>query len=59
LGAWLTGQTMWSILFHVPSFSIAILAGAAGVMGVVCLVACLLPSDRAARVSPVEALADQ
>jgi ABC-type antimicrobial peptide transport system permease subunit len=59
LGTWLTGQTMRSILFHVPAFNIATLGGAAGVMGVVCLVACLLPSDRAARVSPVEALAEQ
>jgi ABC-type antimicrobial peptide transport system permease subunit len=58
-GAWLTGQTMHTILYHVPSFSIATIAGAAGIMGLVCLVACVLPSDRAARISPTEALADQ
>jgi predicted permease len=59
IGAWLTGQTMRTILFHVPSFSVATLGGAAVIMGAVCVVSCLLPSDRAARTSPVEALADQ
>ncbi len=59
IGAWLAGQAMRSILYHVPAFSIGTLGGAAGVMGVVCLVACLSPSDRAARVMPVEALAEE
>ena len=38
---------------------LAILAGAACVMGLVSLAACLLPSQRAARISPMEALAEQ
>jgi len=59
IGAWLTGQAMQTILFHVPAFNLAVLAGAAGVMGMVSLVACVLPSHRAARISPLEALAEE
>jgi hypothetical protein len=58
IGAWLAGRAMQTVLFHVPAFNLAILSGAAGVMGVVSIVACLLPSHRAARTSPVEALHD-
>jgi len=58
IGAWLVGQTMRTILFHVPAFSLEMLAGAAGIIGVVCLVACILPSQRAAGTSPIEALAE-
>jgi ABC-type antimicrobial peptide transport system permease subunit len=57
IGTWLAGQTMRTILFHVPAFSVAMLAGAAGIMGLVCLVACVLPSQRPAGTSPMEALA--
>jgi hypothetical protein len=56
VGAWLAGRAMQTVLFHVPAFNLAILSGAAGVMGLVTIVACLLPSHRAARTSPVEAL---
>lgn len=59
IGAWLMGQAMQAVLFHVPAFNLTILAGAMCVMGVVSLVACLLPSQRAARISPMEALAEQ
>jgi predicted permease len=58
VGAWLAGRAMQTVLFHVPAFSLAILSGAAGVMGLVTIVACLSPSHRAARTSPVEALRD-
>jgi predicted permease len=58
IGAWLAGRAMQTVLFHVPAFNLAILSGAAGVMGLVSIVACLLPSYRAARTSPVEALHD-
>jgi ABC-type antimicrobial peptide transport system permease subunit len=54
IGAWLTGQAMPAVLFHVPAFNLTILAGAVFVMGLVSLVACLLPSQRAARISPME-----
>jgi predicted permease len=59
MGAWLAGRAMETVLFHVAAVNLAILAGAAGVMGVVTLVACLLPSHRAARISPMEALVDE
>jgi hypothetical protein len=56
IGAWIAGRAMQTILFHVPTFDLTILAAAAAVMGLVSVAACLLPSHRAARVSPVEAL---
>jgi predicted permease len=59
IGAWLTGQAMRTLLFQVPPFHVATFAAAACIIGVVSLVACLLPSRRAARISPVEALAGQ
>jgi predicted permease len=58
VGALLAGRAMQAVLFHVPPFNLTILSGTAGVMGVVTIVACLLPSQRAARTSPVEALRD-
>jgi predicted permease len=59
LGAWLTGQAMQAILFQVPPLHVGTLAGTAAIMGVVSLAACLLPSRRAARISPMEALAEE
>jgi predicted permease len=59
IGAWLTGRAMQAVLFRVPAFNLAILAGAVFVMGLVSLVACLLPSQRAARISPMETLAEE
>ena len=58
IGAWLTGRAMQTLLFQVPPLHVATLAAAGGIIGAVSLVACLLPSQRAARISPVEALAD-
>jgi predicted permease len=59
IGAWLAGRAMQAVLFHVPALSPAILAGTGCVLGLVSLVACLLPSQRAARISPMEALAEE
>jgi predicted permease len=59
IGAWLTGQAMQAVLFHVPAFNPAILASAVLVMGLVSLAACLLPSQRATRISPMETLAEE
>jgi predicted permease len=59
IGAWLTGRAMQAVLFHVPALNPAILVGTGCVMGLVSLVACLLPSRRAARISPMEALAEE
>ena len=56
--AWLTGLAMQAVLFQVPALHIATLVSTASILGVVSLVACLLPSYRAARISPVEALSE-
>jgi predicted permease len=58
-GAWLTGQAMQTLLYHVPPVHVVTLAATAAIMTIVCLIACLLPSHRAARISPMEALTDQ
>jgi predicted permease len=55
-GAWLAGQAIETVLFHVPALDLASLARAAGIMAAVCLAACLLPAHRAAHTSPLEAL---
>jgi ABC-type antimicrobial peptide transport system permease subunit len=57
-GAWLTGRAMQALLFEAPPLHLATLAAAAGIIGAVSLVACLVPSQRATRISPVEAIAD-
>jgi predicted permease len=59
VGASLAGRAMQAVLFHVPALNLSILAGAMCVMASVSLVACLLPSQRAARISPMETLAEQ
>lgn len=59
LGAWLTGQAMQAILFEVPALNVATLAGTAVLLAAVSLAASLVPSDRAARISPMEALAEE
>jgi ABC-type antimicrobial peptide transport system permease subunit len=58
LGAWLTGQAMQAVLFQVPALNVATLAGTAAILIAVSLAASLVPSDRAARISPMEALAE-
>ena len=59
VGAWLTGQAMRAVLFHVPAHSPAILAGSASMIAAISLAACLPPARRASRISPMQALADQ
>jgi predicted permease len=59
VGAWLAGSLLQAILFRVPAFHVATLAATAGILGLVSLLACLLPSERAARISPMEALAEE
>ncbi len=58
IGAWLTGQAMKAVLFEVPTLSLATLAATAALLGAVSLTASLMPSQRAARISPMEALAE-
>jgi len=59
IGAWQAGRAMRSLLFQVPPLNVAVLAAAACVTAIVCLAACLLPSQRAAQISPMEALAEE
>jgi predicted permease len=59
VGAWVTGQAMRTLLFEVAPLHVATFAAAAGIIALVSLVACVLPSHRAARISPMEALAEQ
>ena len=58
-GTWMAGQAMRTLLFHVPPVHWASLAGAACIISAVTLAACVLPSNRAARISPVRALAGE
>ncbi len=58
LGAWAAGRAMQSVLFGVGVVNVGVLVGAAAVMVAVVLLATFLPSHRASRVSPMEALRD-
>ncbi|HEX2100922.1 MAG TPA: ADOP family duplicated permease, partial [Candidatus Synoicihabitans sp.] len=57
-GAWAAGRAMSSLLFSVDGFHLGVVAATAAILLVVVLLATLLPSRRAARVSPLEALRD-
>ena len=56
IGAWWAGSAMQRVLFDVPALHPVILVGTGVVMTIVSLVACLLPTLRAAKVDPMEAL---
>jgi predicted permease len=53
VGTWAAGRFMQSMLFDVPALHLTTLAGTALVMGVVSLVASVIPARRAARVDPL------
>jgi predicted permease len=55
-GAGAAGRTMESILFEVPSFHVPTVILTATTLGLAILLASLLPAQRAARISPMEAL---
>jgi predicted permease len=59
LGAWAAGRAMQSVLFGVGTMHVGVLLATAGVMMIVVLLAVFLPSRRASRVSPIEALRDE
>ena len=56
IAAAFSGRVLQSLLFDVPPFHPATFAATAGIMAVVCLVACWLPARRASRTDPMEAL---
>jgi predicted permease len=58
LGAWGAGKAMQSQLFGIGVVHFGVLTTAAVIMMIVVLVATFLPSHRASRVSPIEALRD-
>ena len=57
-GVWLASRAMEAVLFQVPAFHPATLAATA-VLGTVSVAACLVPSHRAARISPMEAMINE
>jgi len=56
IGAWLAGRAMTSLLFGVTPSNAGVLVGTGLMLGVVAMLACFLPSRRAARISPIAAL---
>ncbi|HUL53138.1 MAG TPA: ABC transporter permease [Opitutaceae bacterium] len=56
LGTWVAGRAMRSVLFGVSGLPLGILAVTAGLMLAVVFLAMFLPSRRAARVNPIDAL---
>lgn len=50
---------MQAVLFQVPAFHMETLAATAVVRGTVSVAACLVPSHRAARISPMEAMINE
>ena len=58
-GVWLASRAMEAVLFQVPAFHPATLAATAIVLGTVSVAACLVPSHRAARISPMEAMINE
>ena len=57
-GAWGTGVAMQSVLYDVTPLHFGIIGGTTAILALVVLLATLLPSHRASRVSPMEALRD-
>jgi len=58
-GAWVTGRAMQALLYQVPPLHMVSLLAAGVLMTVISIAACLLPSNRAARTSPMEVLAEE
>jgi len=58
VGAWAVGRAMKSQLFGVDALHFGVLGATAAVLLLVVLAATFLPSHRASRVSPIDALRD-
>ncbi len=54
--SWLAGLGMQSVLYEVVPYDVAVLATTGGLLAIVVLLASYLPSSKAARVSPMEAM---
>jgi predicted permease len=59
LGALLTGRVMQAVLFQVSPLPAPLLVGTVAILSLVALAACLQPAERAARISPMEALSEE
>jgi predicted permease len=59
VGAWATGRAMQGMLFEVGAFPVGVLAATTAVMATVVFFSVYLPSSRAARINPVDALRDE
>ena len=57
-GSWITGKAMQAVLFHTSALPLTVPLAVAAGLGVVCFAACLIPSVRAARISPAQVLAE-
>jgi ABC-type antimicrobial peptide transport system permease subunit len=55
IGAWFAGRAMTGLLFGVEPTNLVVFASTAIVLASVAMLACFLPSRRAARISPIEA----
>ena len=58
LGAWLSSRALQAVLFHVPALHVATLAGTAVVIAAMSIGACVIPSYRASRISPMAAMGE-
>jgi len=59
IGAWVAGNAMRGILLDTVTFNTTILAVTGGILILITVIACLVPSHRAARVSPMEVLGNE
>jgi len=56
-GFWAASRLLRGALTGVPQAPVTAVVAAAAVIAVVCVSACLVPARRAARISPIDALA--
>ncbi len=57
-GSWAAGRAMGSVLFEIEPWQTSTAATTAAIIAVVTLIACFIPSARAARTDPMQALTD-
>jgi ABC-type antimicrobial peptide transport system permease subunit len=57
-GSWAAGRALAGWIVGLPQAPVAALITATVLMGLVCVIACLAPVRRAARISPIEVMRD-